>query len=93
MKIKILEVWGPLRAHTLQWPKAVLMLCKGCDGCCKCSCMGSMSVSSCRCCMFVSCVHHVQAFSSLAFILVKTQFLFAYKSVSVIICGIPSLMP
>ena len=21
--------------------------------------MGSMSVSSCRCCMFVSCVHHV----------------------------------
>ena len=24
-----------------------------------CSCMGSVSVSSCRCCMFVSCVHHV----------------------------------
>ena len=24
-----------------------------------CSCMGSISVSSCRCCMFVSCVHHV----------------------------------
>ena len=23
------------------------------------SCMGSMSVSSCRWCMFVSCVHHV----------------------------------
>ena len=22
-----------------------------------CSCMGSVSVSSCRCCMFVSCVH------------------------------------
>ena len=21
--------------------------------------MGSVSVSSCRCCMFVSCVHHV----------------------------------
>ena len=21
--------------------------------------MGNMSVSSCRCCMFVSCVHHV----------------------------------
>ena len=21
--------------------------------------MGSMSVSSCRCCMFMSCVHHV----------------------------------
>ena len=45
-------------------------LCKGCDGCCvfclhydawscRCSCMGSMSVSSCRCCMFGSCVHHV----------------------------------
>ena len=26
---------------------------------CRCSCMESMSVSSCRCCMFVSCVHPV----------------------------------
>ena len=26
---------------------------------CRCSCMGSMSVSSCRSCMFMSCVHHV----------------------------------
>ena len=26
---------------------------------CMCSCMGSMSVWSCRCCMFVSCVHPV----------------------------------
>ena len=26
---------------------------------CSCSCMGCMSVSSCRCCMFVSCVHPV----------------------------------
>ena len=45
-------------------------LCRGCDGCCvfclyceawsyRCSCMGSVSVSSCRCCMFVSCVHPV----------------------------------
>ena len=45
-------------------------LCKGCDVCCvfcmycdawscRYSCMGSMSVSSCRCCMFVSCVHPV----------------------------------
>ena len=24
-----------------------------------CSCMGSVSISSCRCCMFVSCVHSV----------------------------------
>ena len=24
-----------------------------------CPCMGSVSVSSCRCCMFVSCVHSV----------------------------------
>ena len=50
--------------------KYVLCLCKGFDGCCgfclycdawscRCSCMGSMSVSSCRCCMFVSCVHPV----------------------------------
>ena len=48
--------------------KYVVCLCKGCDGCCvfclycdawhcRGSCMGSMSVSSCRCCMFVSCVH------------------------------------
>ena len=45
-------------------------LCKGYDRCCvfclycnawicRSSCMGSVSVSSCRCCMFVSCVHHV----------------------------------
>ena len=26
---------------------------------CRCSCKGSMSVSACRCCMFVSCVHPV----------------------------------
>ena len=48
----------------------VVCLCKGCDGCCvfclycdawscMCSCMGSMSVSPCRCCMVVSCVHPV----------------------------------
>ena len=47
--------------------KYVLCFCKGCDGCCvfclycdawrcRCSCMGSMSVWSCRCCMFLSCV-------------------------------------
>ena len=50
--------------------KYIVCLCKGCGGCCvlclyceawscRCSCMGSMSVSSCRCCMFVSCVHPV----------------------------------
>ena len=50
--------------------KYAVCLCKGCDGCCvfclygdawncRCLCMGSMSVSSCRCCMFVSCVHPV----------------------------------
>ena len=50
--------------------KYVVCLYKGCDGCsvfclycdavsCMCSCMGSMSVSSCRYCMFLSCVHHV----------------------------------
>ena len=33
-----------------------------CDACnCRCFCMGRMLVSSCRCCMFVSCVHPVQA--------------------------------
>ena len=30
-----------------------------CAWICKCSCMGSMSVSSCRCCMCVSCGHPV----------------------------------
>ena len=45
--------------------KYVVCLCSGYDGClycnawsCRCSCMGSVSVSSCRC-MFVSCVHPV----------------------------------
>ena len=47
--------------------KYVVCLCKGCDGCCvfclycevwsyRCSCI---TVSSCRCCMFVSCVYPV----------------------------------
>ena len=46
------------------------VLCKVCDGWCvfvlyrevlcgSCSCMGSVSISSYRCCMFVSCVHPV----------------------------------
>ena len=48
--------------------KYVVCLCRGCDGCCvfclDCGavgahCVGSVSVSSCRCCMFVSCVHPV----------------------------------
>ena len=50
--------------------KYVVCLCTGGDGCCvlclycdawSCmySCIGSKSVSSCRCCMFVSCVHSV----------------------------------
>ena len=30
----------------------------------RCSCMGSVSVSSCRCCMFVSCVHPVAVFNA-----------------------------
>ena len=53
---------GVLRLGMLNY---VVCLCKGCflfvfcAWSCRCSCMGSMSVSSCRCCMFVSCVHHV----------------------------------
>ena len=46
--------------------KYVVCLCRGCDGCCvfclyceawscRCSCIASVSVSSCRCCIFVSC--------------------------------------
>ena len=38
----------------------MLCFCLYCDAwSCRCSCMGSMSVSSCRCCMFESCVHPV----------------------------------
>ena len=37
-----------------------VVFCLYCDAwSCRCSCMGSIHVSSCRCCMFVSCVHHV----------------------------------
>ena len=50
--------------------KYVVCLCRRCDGCCvfclyceawscRCLCMRSVSVSSCICCMFVSCVHPV----------------------------------
>ena len=52
--------------------KYVVCLCRGCecDGCCvfclyceawscRCLCMGSVSVLSCGCCMFVSYVHPV----------------------------------
>ena len=66
-------VWQPLLKivfFSLGVLKYVVRLCRGCDGCCifclyceawscRCSCMGSVSVSSCRCCMFVSCVHPV----------------------------------
>ena len=55
--------------------KYVVCLCRGCDGCCvfclyceawscRCSCMESVSVSSCRCCMFVSCVHPVSVINA-----------------------------
>ena len=36
------------------------VFCLYCDAwSCRCSCMGSVSVSSCRCCMFVSYVNPV----------------------------------
>ena len=57
--------------------KYVVCLCKGCDECCvfflycdalscMCSCMGSMSVSSCI--MFVSCVHPTHILHDLQFV-------------------------
>ena len=57
--------------------KCVVCLCKGCDGChvfclccdawsCMCSCMGSMNVLSCRCCMFMSCVYPLTVFNPVA---------------------------
>ena len=50
--------------------KYVVCLCSECDGwcifcfycevwSCRCSCMRSVRVSSCRCCMLLSCVHPV----------------------------------
>ena len=55
---------------SLEVLKYLVYLCEGCDGCCvfclyyeacgcRCLSMGSVGVSSCRCCMFVSCVHPV----------------------------------
>ena len=55
--------------------KYVVCMCKGCDGCCvfclychawscRCSCMGSISVSSCICCMFVFCMHPMAVLNS-----------------------------
>ena len=41
------------------------MFCLYCDTLsCRCSCVGSMSVSSCICCKFVSCVHPVAVVSA-----------------------------
>ena len=53
----------------------VVCLCKRCDGCCvfslyseawccRCSCMVSVSVLPCRCCMFVPCVHPVEVINA-----------------------------
>ena len=63
-------------------------MCKGCDGCCvfclyydvwscSCSCMGSMSVSSCKRCIFVSCAY---CFSSKCCILHDLKFLNAGRT-------------
>ena len=42
----------------------VIYVCIVRRGACRCLCMGSVSVSSCRCCMFVSCVHPVAVFDT-----------------------------
>ena len=50
----------------------VVGLCSGCDGCCAfcdacrlwCSCSSRIFVSSSRCCVFVSCMHHVAVLSA-----------------------------
>ena len=47
------------------WYDWCCVLCLYCDAwSCRFSCMGSMSVSSCICCMFVSCVHPVEVLNS-----------------------------
>ena len=42
----VVTVWGSVGMFVAAWS-------------CRCSCMGSVSVSSCSCCTFVSCVHPV----------------------------------
>ena len=47
----------------------VVFFCFYCEAwSCGCSRMGSVSVSSCRCCMFVSCVHHVEVLNDFQFV-------------------------
>ena len=63
---------GPsaLKASALPIELTWQTMCRGCDECCvfclycdawscRCSCMGSVSDTSCSCCMFVSCVRPV----------------------------------
>ena len=64
----VVTVWGSVGMF-------VVCLCRGCGICyvfclhceawsCMCSYMGSVSVSSCICCMFVSCVQPVAVFNA-----------------------------
>ena len=57
----------------------IVSLCSGCVGCCafclicdacscKCWCIGSTFVSSCRCCVLVSCVHPVAILRAVYFL-------------------------
>ena len=68
----IVEKSGMLSLGVLKY---VVCFCRGCDGCCifclycgawscRCSCMRSASVLSCRCCMVVSCVHPVEVLNA-----------------------------
>ena len=74
----------------------VVCLCKGCDGCCvlcwycdmwscRCSCMESMSVLTCRCCMFVSCVHPVAVLNA-AFCMTCSLLMLVEDAMSVSFC-------
>ena len=68
--VGMIVVYQPLLKIVNFLLKYVVCLCRGCDECCvfylyceawscRSLCVGSVSVSSCRCCMFVSCVHSV----------------------------------
>ena len=59
----------------------MLCYCLYCDAwSCRCSCMGIMSVSSCRCCMFVSCVHPVAVLNAAFCITCSLLMLVKYAS-------------
>ena len=63
----------------------MLCFCENCEACsCRCSCIGSMSVSSYRC-MFVSCVHPVAVLND-AFCMTCSLYIFIDFTHALLVC-------